>query len=906
MNGIAGVVYAAEDIDRVFPGTGLFGGDGEVPVGGVIAEGQIGSLIATDSTLSGPIMSGEGTNLILARRTMVDEAKIGAGADNSDWAHWDQFRSTTHGMRLNRMIVVGSGSGLEDSALQVGVLNSLVVNAPNSGVIATDIWALGDLETEEGINRIRVVNGDIDGTDDAPYGGLGGDFRTTQRIGTIAVAGSGDIINLDARAEKTIDRIAVSGTITSNTDTSISAPLGIRRIVAREISGGGSITFGTGELDALIVTGDVSATMFTSGKVDLMRVGGAMSAQFEVTGASGTTERLIVGNGVTATGGLVSSNTFGDIRILSGDLAGDVLAGGSDGVFRAIRSLRVLNGDLSGDVTVQANESAVLPGGGIGTLSVNGDLTGEVTTASFVDPATGENITGELGRGLLRGNLDGDLNIDGGIGRLQVIGGIVTDNGTGDPRINATGNVDFLQIVGPGGTAAVEDDLSVGGDLDFLLVVSGDFEGGLDVSGRVGKALFTASSDMVGDIDAGEAGNLFFFGPGGVLAGVSTDGVIGRLLTLNGISGTGSITSGGGIDTLQSFEDAAGAVTVTGGDVGFAQILGALNAPLDVEDGSVGRLVINNGGAAAVNETIDVAQRVSRMDVTGEVTADIEIGSNQPEQGADTVIIRGNLDAEFDVLGDVGTMRILGGQITDNGAPGEARVEITGNVDSLQISGFAGAGAAINDDLQIGGALAHFLLRNGDFDGDLEAGTMGRIFFSNPGGIWGDVTSNGDIDLLQSRGAIGQPGGSNAEISAFNHIGSIQALGGITSTGSVSAGTAGVTDGGIDRVRVLEGLGGQIQTLSGGLDTVDVRGDMAEALIDVAENLETVSLAGNFADSNIDAGTLGRVTVRGAMSGTPAQHQIHAQSGTFTLRVSGVSFTIPPEQTIGGVRAFVG
>jgi hypothetical protein len=81
---------------------------------------------------------------------------------------------------------------------------------------------------------------------------------------------------------------------------------------------------------------------------------------------------------------------------------------------------------------------------------------------------------------------------------------------------------------------------------------------------------------------------------------------------------------------------------------------------------------------------------------------------------------------------------------------------------------------------------------------------------------------------------------------------------------------------------------------------------MAEALIDVAVNLETVSLAGNFADSNIDAGTLNRVTVRGAMSGTPSQHQIHAQSGTFTLRVSGVSFTIPPEQTIGGVRAFVG
>ena len=921
MNGIAGVLYAGGDIDHVNPGTGLFGGSGGVPVGAVIATGEIGRFTAVNSMIHGPVMSESGITQITAINTPMEEATIGAGAHLSDWAHWDNVRSTTNGVRLDRMFMFGGASGMDSSMVQVGVLGQLLVGPQADGVVDTDIWAIGDNQTEEGINSITILGGDFDGTNNPPYGGLvrgfgennepiEGDIITSQKIGNIFVANN--LVNLDVRSEKSIGNVTVQDSIRVTQDVSISAPLSIGNIRAHEIVGTGSLNFGTGQLGNVFVNDDVRATVLSSGRVNSVHIGGTLQERFEVTGSSGFLNTFRVGN-VTSSGSIVSANFIRNIMVFSGDLDGDVSAGGSENGTLAIGRLQVWNGDLGGDVTVLTNESAVSPGGGIGFLFVSGDVLGDITTATFTDPGTGDTTSGDVGTAILLGDLRGDMDIAGGVQRLQMPRGRITSNGDSSPRVDIEGNVGFFMVRGGGGASAVDDDLEVGGNLNRLIIGGGDFAGDLTVDQKVGFAMFQGPADMTGVLNAGSIQDLLLFGDQGVANTVSTSGRLGHLLTLNGVSSGGAVQANGGLGRLRSFGDVDGPITVGGTGADFIQIGSMLNAPLSVQSGDLDTFIINNWNQDAVNAEIEVAGRLGFAQINGNVVSDIEVGNNQPDDGIGTLRLMGDLEADLDVDGKVEKFQLIGGQVTDNGGA-QARIQVSRDMNSFRAFGFTGGVEAISDDIFVGGRLGFFQLSGGNFAGELEAGTMGTIIYSNPGGIQGNVTSNGNIDrLVVTNGTIGDGGGGPTVVSAFDRISTVEAWGGLASDGQILAGTPGTTPGGIERVRVARGMNGLVEARSGSLDSVQVYGDMNGGELRAASSIFNAFVSGEFIDSDIQANSLGRVTVNGGLSGTPPLvHEIHADTGSFVAQIRGETFEIglgpdqEPEIISGGVKVSVG
>lgn len=907
MNGIVGVVRSEGEMMHVDPGTGLFGGSGEVPVGGVIAGGEIENFMPTNSMISGPVMAEGGITQIIAINSRLEGATIGAGADLSDWAHWDDVRSTTNGVRLERLFVFGGGAGIERSFVQVGVLDQFLTGPQTTGVVSTDIWAVGDSGTEEGINNIIVLGGNLDGTDDPPYGGLESDLLSTQRIGDIFVAN--DLINLDVRSEKRIGTVTVQDSIRVTQDVAISAPLRLGDITANEIVGSGSLTFGTGQLDNVLVANDVLATVLSSGRVNSVHVGGTLDEKFEVTGSSGFLNVFTVGN-VTSSGSVVSANFIRDLMVFNGNLDGDVQAGGSEDGSRAIGNLQVFNGDLGGDVTIVANESAVSPGGGIGFLLVGGDVRGDISTATFTDPASGETTRGNVGTAILLGDLRGDLDIDGGVDQLQIPNGRITSNGTADPRVHIQGNTNLFLVLGGGGGNTVDDDVSIDGGVETLILDGGDFGGDLDVGQTLGLAVFQNASDMTGVLTAGSIRDLILLGSRGVANTVMTTGRLENLFTMNGVDGSGAVQANGGLGTLQSMDDVNGPITVGGNGAGLIQIGSQLNAPLRVQSGDLETFLINNGNQDAVNAVVQVAGRLGFARISGNVTAEVSVGNNQPGDGVGTLLLMGNLEADLDVDGTAEDVQLIGGQATDNGAP-EARVQISRDMQSFRAFGFTGGVEAISDDISVGGRLGFFQLSDGNFGGRLQAGTMGTIMYTNPGGIQEDVVSNADIDhLIVTTGSIG--GGGGVTVSAFNHIDTIEAWGGIASDASVLAGTPGVSAGSMARVRVARGIEGLVEARTGSLQNVEVFGDMTGGELRAANSIVNTLVTGRFTDSDIQANTLGTVTVDGGLSdttpGVPPEHEIHADTGSFLARIRGNTFNITPDEpkTIGGVKLSVG
>jgi len=920
-DGIAGVVYAAGDIRFIDPGDGLYGGRGEVPVGGIFAQGIInqvwaaGPLGGNPVAVSGPVFGLGGIRQFTGFRTVISEGIIGAGADFSDSMFWDEFRLTTTGVRLGAIVLNGADSGIDSSVIQAGVLGRLFIGPGTEGMVDSQIWVIGDPQTEEGINSITILGGSLDGSGAPPFGGLGRHtIETNQRIGPITVAGRGvDMIDTDVHAFKSIQSITVQSDIIFNRVVDIIAPLFINRISADDITGTGFLWIGTGELRQLVARGDFEADVTVNGPTRLFRVGGTFEAGASLTtaGPQGRIEQLIVGQGLA--GDVTAANYIGALNVLNGDATGDIWAGGSNQNNLAIGRIAVWHGNL-GNVATYADPEAVRPGGGIGSIFVGGGVFGDITATSAYNSATGHAVTahigvirvvgddiwgditiqrndpgdardpgGNLGSLLLFGhNLYGEVNIEGNVGQLIVGGGSITE---------------AVQVLGSPVYA---------GNLDLFRVVGGPSNGDLTVAGTLGTFSMGLNTAMNGQVSAGALTRAFFSTT--VSNTVTVTGRIGLLVARNGIGAT--VTAGGGLGVLRSFGDVAADVDITGNagtidiyghdlagaltvSAGNVQTLRILNAQLTATgivdvDGAVGFLQILNPGNVAVEGSINVSDRIGQAILTGDVGGPVTIGDNEIGDGVGLFVLRGDLDGELTVNGDVNQMSIIGGQVSSNGDPADERIEIAGDADALRVLGTAG-GTVIDDDVYVGNRLGFFLVRGGSFEGGLTAGSMGQVLYFTPDGLTQDVRSLGDLDLLQvSSGPIA------ASVDVFHHAGTILAQRGIAATGIVTVG-AGASGSGLDSLIVGTG---------------DFLGDVA-----VNGNLSRVLVRGNFTDGSIDASTLGRVTVNGAVSGQgevpPGSgiwpDRIHAATGSFDLFASGTFYDIDgSSQILNGVLVSVG
>jgi hypothetical protein len=869
-DGMAGVVYAGFGILTADVGDGTYGGHGGLPIGGMFTGGTINTLTASDALIEGPIFGLTGINRFIGVRTMIHDASIGAGASFSDWALWDEARVTTQSVRLVQLSLTGPGSGIDQSTIQVGVLQQLTLGAGTNGFVDSQVWAVGNPVTNEGIVRMDILGGNLDGTGAPAYDGLGRyddlarlmDLVSNQNIATVAVGNGGDMINMDVMSLKNIGTISVRNDIVADTSTVISAPQRISLIQADNILafGAGGIDIATGRLEQLRTGHDLRADVNVDGSVGRMLIGGTYDADMTISGPNGSVDNLTVT--LDLMGSLRVGNYIGTIDVLTGDIDADIAAGGANVLNQAIGTIRVRNGSLDGDVGTYVNLATLRPGGGIGTIDVRGgSVSGSIAATSYYDPIRGNSVTANIGLiNVVNGDLDGDVTIQrnspadprdpgGNLLKLSVtngdlngdvtvrgdIGSVIVKGGSINGAITVLGSdVNTIRVTAYG-SPAISGDIFIDGDLVSMIVSGGPVDGSLTVGGTLGQ--FQSSGIVLQPIQAGD---------------------IGRLTLLGGTGPGGSITSASGLDLLSSRGDLSGDLSIAG-DAGPITITGGdLNADLDV-GGSLTRLDVQSGG------------------------------------------------------------------VTSNGNPAEPRISVGGDLPLLRVYGYSGIGIAIDDDVTVGGSLASFEVRNGDFEGTLQAGTIGTATYRTPSGVTQPIISNGNLNTLTV--ALGP---IDAPITVYHHIGTIQALHGVTASGDITVGS-GFAGSGLDSLVVRGGnlagdlavtgtlsrvnvtgnvIGSQIE-VDGGLGQLSVSGSLLGTDVAVSGALTTATVTGNYTDTSINAGTLGRVSIRGAVSSpTPPDDMIHAGTGSFTLSVAGTTYHIDLFNDAwfdsGKVHAYVG
>lgn len=977
-DGITGVVFAGGDIGFVDPGDGVYGGRGERPVGGVFTSGALSTFSASDSVIEGPVFAAGGIRLFSGYQTLLREASIGAGAEFSDWPIYapNPARATTQGVRLDNLVLRGPGSGIESSMIQVGVLGNLYLGPLTDGWTSSQIWAIGDPATQQGVNRITILGGGMDGTEPLPYGMWTGGVGTNERLGTIVLRGAGvNMINMDIESFKSINSISVQADIIADVASSISGTFFINSISANSIVGGGNVYIGAGRLGQLVVRQDVDAEISVDGAVGLLSIGGEILRDFTTVGPHGHLDYAVVGRGIS--GDLSAFSYIGVLDVLTGDLAGSVEAGGSNINNQAIGRIVVRNGDLVGSVSTVVQTAALRPGGGIGGIYVNGDvlLGADITATSYYDPIRGNRMPGDIGIIRVVGDLDANVTIQkneplnpndpgGDLHSLIVIGGdlngdvtvygdigqIVVQGGSIVGTITSLGSDVRSIIVIASGDPAIGHDINVAGNLGLLKVIGGDVDGSVTVGGTLNVLWLNTDVDVTGAVTAGAINRAYFNSPNALDVPVTATGHIGYLLLRGGLGAAGSITAGDGLDLLHSLAPVAGSIGVTGnvgtivvsatpldpsalsglltvdGDVQRLLVInGQVSVSSDVSvSGDVGLLQILNLGGTAVDGTIFVGDYLGRGLLSGDVDGPITVGDNELGDGAGLLLIRGDLDADVTVEGDVGRLLIIGGQVTDNGTA-DPRINVTGNVNQLQVFGYTGGGAIIDDDIRVGDKLAYFLVRGGSFDGTLEAGTMGRILYYTPDGIAEQITSHDGLDLL-----VVPWGAIDAPIDVFHHVGRIVAQRGVTANGDITVGSGAPgsgtmndlfvsggnlegdvhVDGYLSRLIVRGSVRNNLVDVNGGsLAQLTVLGDVLGSDITVSGALGQVLIALNYTDSNINANSLTRVIVGGQVASVapPDDEVIHAAVGRFDLFAAGVYYDIHDAagEMINGVHAYV-
>jgi hypothetical protein len=295
-DGIIGVVYAGS-FGEVDPGRGIYGGMGETPVGGVFSAGVIERFSASNATVAGPVMAADNVFYVDGVNTAVMDTVIGAGAHFSDWALWDQVLQPGTTAEIGRFRLTGPGSILDSVRIETGVLDRMDLK-DTAGWWDTVLIAVGNPLTGEGINRIKVQGGGMNG----------GELRSNQNIGRVEVKDA-DIADLDIISLKRIDRIKVkNGDIQASGAQEITAPLGIGKLEADNITDG-ALYIGASQVEKMKIGGNVTSDIYTDGGFPKLQIKGSLFGDLYVTGALGFIGKLDI-----------KGSLLGDVNVAGGHL----------------------------------------------------------------------------------------------------------------------------------------------------------------------------------------------------------------------------------------------------------------------------------------------------------------------------------------------------------------------------------------------------------------------------------------------------------------------------------------------------------------------------------------------------------------------------------------------------------
>jgi len=618
------------------------------------------------------------------------------------------------------------------------------------------------------------------------------------------------------------------------------------------------------ELNKLLVGGKIVGFGNIGGDVGSIQSGSYFGRPTEELRVHGDMKNLSIGSGrspadlrsdLTVDGDLGSVTVYGsvdgDINVM--DDFGSLMLCGS-GTHRA---------NLNGDITV---------GGDFGKMSIiNGDQYGDVV------------VEGEGPKVTIRGSDVLGLMSIGGTDKPYEIDGSITDTG----RFVSTGSVASLHIKGDieqGGLVVVD------GDLDEL-IVDGNIEGNVHVTGRIGSVMAT---------------------------------------NVGGSGITATVTAGGNIDNIDVSSAIRDSYVLAGFDPGFDGVVNV--AEFDDDDSSatldMSRFTIDgtiadpreralSGDIKSVkadilyNSVIAAGVSPGRNNVFGDLD-----GSDMPGDGLSTI---GKVDigltisdgSPFGIFADtkIGSLKVNGDKLTVPTWQGEFHCWTLATPGMADIDGFVvEAGQPLkltlvdeqNEPVQVtvsiaGPGVGRVLPRQDGMGIDV-IGLSGASYQTTvkvvaAGGATVDVNSlfSGDDEALGSLTIDGLLGGDGSE-------GSLSIGGGVKKIklAGVAAGSEVVIGGGVSSadLGVLNGSSTNISTINIEGDVSGLRAEEVDSYVTIVTgNVNSFVVKGDMNGTLQSEGTmLKKVTINGDMTGV-----ISSQGDINSINVKGV--------TAGGIRA---
>jgi filamentous hemagglutinin len=467
-----------------------------------------------------------------------------------------------------------------------------------------------------------------------------------------------------------------------------------------------------GDAGVVIVKTDVRAARFF---VDALAGSGGNAKAILVGGS-------LVGTAVNSAGQILAEGNVGLLRI-GGSLLGGT--GNDTGAIHVGGALGTL--DVKGSLVGDAVRSAQITADSFGTVKIGGSLVGGDGTESGNIQSTGTlgvtvikgslvggagvesgriQVTTALGPITVRGDIqggDGDFSgsivtADGVVSRLTIMGSVIGGAGSESGKAGAEG-FGTLQVRGDlrGGTGSNSGKLSseAGGILRALIggsIIGGSANttGSLFTDGTLG--VLRVGGDLVGGSIDGAADLAL---SGYIRAGNIVDGIVFGSIIAGSDFSTGTLDKSGSIRAIETI----GKLVVKGqvlGNATNAVVISAAGPAVDSPKPAINRLEIggnaqylqvlagyNVGSLAAVNGDASIGTVKIGGDLRGSnIVAGIQAVDGVFGNADDTVIAGNDPDLTARIA-----MVIVGGQIVNTTAPGDAFGIVAQEIAGLRVGG---------------------------------------------------------------------------------------------------------------------------------------------------------------------------------------------------------------------------
>ncbi len=731
---------------------------------------------------------------------------------------------------------LGTGDVIDNSAL--------AFNRGDDITVSNNVSGTGTL-TQSGAGTLTLVGSNT-------YGGVTTINSGTLQVGnggTTGTLGTGNVVDNGTLAFNHGDNITVSNAV-SGTGGLTQAGSGTTILVGNNTYGGetlitnGTLQVGDGGTTGTLGTGAVSN--------DTALVFNRSNTLIVSSGINGTGTVTQAGSGTTM---LTGTNTYSGMTIITNGTL-QVGNGGTTGTLGSgsVSNASALVFNHSDNITVSnlVTGTGRLTQAGSGQTTIVADNTySGGTTISTGTLAVGDGgTTGSLGTGDITNNAAlafnrGDAitisNVVSGTGSLtQAGGGTLTLTGSNTYSGATTITNGTLQIGNGGttgtlGTGAVSNDTSLVFNHSDTLTVANVISGTGTVT-QAGSGTLTLTGNNTysgttlitnGIVQVGDGGTTGSLGTGSV----SNDTALifnhtNDLVTVNAISGTGSVTqAGAGTLILTGTNTYSGTTTITNGTllVGNGGATGTLGSGDVLNDSALAfnrtnALVVANaisgtgtvtqagsgtttltgtntyGGATSINNgTLQIGDGGTTGTLgTGNVTNNATLAFNRSDTVTISNVISGSgslLQAGSGTTTLVGTNSYTGGTTITNG---------TLQVGNGGTTGWIGSGGVSNDATLVfnrsdGLTVSNLVTGTGVL---IKDGTNTLTIIANNTYSGGTIITNGTLQVGNggTTGALGTGAVSNASALAFNRSDNIQVDNVISGTGSLAQnGTGALT-----------------------------------------------------------------------------------------------------------------